>query len=740
MYKVSLAALCTAALVTACTGGNSSREDLASFVDQRIGTGDHGHVFMGANVPFGAVQLGPSSIPQTWDWCSGYHISDSTLIGFSHLHLSGTGIGDLGDISLMPTAGAVKHSRGVEAEGYGSGLWSYFSRANERYAPGYYATRVDRWGVDVELTTTKRVGLHKYTFPADAADTRVVIDLANGQAWDAPVEGYMKVTGESTVEGHRYSRGWAKDQKVYFAAEFSRPFTGVDLFEADSLVAGTELATRRLYAEAKFGAQTEPLYVKVAISPVSVENARENLAAELPGWDFEATKAAARTAWNAELSKVKIKTADPAVKRTFYTALYHTMIAPQLLSDVNGDYRGADGQGHKNDGFTNYTTFSLWDTYRAAHPLMTIIHPEKMPDMINTMLHIYKQQGKLPVWHLMGCETDCMVGNPAIPVVADAVLKGFGGFDRTLAYEAMKTSALLDERGLDLYREHGYIPFDQENESVAKTLEYALADWALAQVAKTEGKTEDFEYFDGRSRAYRHLLDPQTGFIRGKSADGKWHEPFSPFYSVHGRSDYTEGNAWQYTWLVPHDVEGLAAAFGGMEPFHAKLDSLFVAEGYMGPEASPDISGLIGQYAHGNEPSHHILYMYTMTGQPAKTADLVRRVLTELYHDRAEGLSGNEDAGQMSAWYVLSSLGFYQAEPAGGRYWFGSPIVDEATIEVGGGKRFVVKAPGNSAENRYIQSVTLNGAEYKKAYLDFKDMAAGGEVVLTMGSTPALWY
>jgi predicted alpha-1,2-mannosidase len=744
MYRVILSALCVAAFAVSCSSGGKvgdQSEDFAARVDQYIGTGDHGHVFMGANVPFGAVQLGPSSIPQSWDWCSGYHISDTTVIGFSHTHLSGTGIGDLGDISLMPTTGDVSHARGVEEEGYESGLWSYFSRVNEACAPGYYATRLDRWGVDVELTATARVGFHKYTFPADAADARVVLDLSNGQGWDAPTEGFIKMVDEITIEGYRYSQGWANDQRIFFVAEFSRPFSALNLYEGDTLLEGDSLTSQQVYAEALFGeVGSEPLYVKVALSPVSIENARENLDTELSGWDFDATKALAREAWNTELSKIKIKTSDQATMHTFYTALYHSMIAPSVFSDVNGDYRGADGKYYENDGFTNYTTFSLWDTYRAAHPLMTIIHPEKMPDIINTMLHIYQQQGKLPVWHLMGCETNTMVGNPAIPVVADAILKDFGGFDRELAYEAMKTSAMLDERGLDLYREYGYIPWDQYNESVATCLEYALADWALGQVAKAEGKTEDYEYFDGRSKAYRHYFDPTTRFLRGKSSNGEWHEPFNPFHSTHRFDDYTEGNAWQYTWLVPHDVEGLAAEFGGMDPFHAKLDSLFVVSGDMGENASPDISGLVGQYAHGNEPSHHILYLYTMTGQPHKTADLVRKVLSELYHDRPGGLSGNEDVGQMSSWYILSSLGFYQAEPAGGRYWFGSPIVDEAAINVGDGKTFTVKATDNSTENKYIQNITLNGMEYTKPYIDFTDIAAGGELVLTMGSEPAKWY
>ncbi len=733
----------TGAVIVSCThnGERQAGEDFTRYVDQYIGTGGHGHVFMGANVPFGAVQLGPTSIPEEWDWTSGYHGSDTTVIGFSHTHLSGTGIGDLSDISFMPTVGPVNHARGVESEGYESGMWSYFSHKDEYCSPGYYATHLDRWDVAVELTATARVGFHKYTFPVDAADARVVIDLENGQGWDEPVESYMRIAGDNTIEGYRFSKGWANDQKIYFVAEFSRSPLEFRLYDRNKTVEGDEHTSRQLYGEALFGETgSEPLYVKVAVSPVCIENARENLLTELPGWDFGRTIAEAKDAWNAELSKIRISTGDEAVKRTFYTALYHTMVAPSLFCDVNGDYRGADGENHTGADFTNYTTFSLWDTYRAAHPLMTIIHPEKMADMINTMLHIFQQQGKLPVWHLVGCETDCMIGNPAIPVVADAILKGFGGFDRELAYEAMKASAMLDERGLEYYKEYGYIPFDKYNESVATCLEYALADWALGQVALKEGWTEDYEYFDGRSKAYRHYFDPETRFLRGKSSKGEWREPFNPFRSTHREDDYTEGNAWQYTWLVPHDVEGLVAEFGDTEAFHAKLDSLFVVEGDLGAEASPDISGLVGQYAHGNEPSHHIIYFYTMTGQPWKSADLVRRVLRELYHDRPDGLSGNEDVGQMSAWYILSSMGFYQVEPAGGRYFFGSPIVDEAVIEVGGGRTFTMRAVNNSSENRYIQRVTLGGAEYKRPYIAFADIAAGGELTLEMGPQPALWY
>ena len=521
------------------------------------------------------------------------------------------------------------------------------------------------------------------------------------------------------------SEGWAKDQRVYFVAEFSEP---VKLEE-------NERDTIGIFSVAS---TNQPLLVKVGISAVSVENARENLQQELPGWNFASVVAKANADWNRELSKIAIKTQDERAKRIFYTALYHTMIAPSVFSDVNGEYRGADGKTHKGD-FTDYTTFSLWDTYRAAFPLMTLIQPEMQRDLAETMLHIFKQQGKLPVWHLMGNETDCMVGNPGIPVLVDIALKGFN-VDKKAVFEAVKASAMRDERGMGLLKKYGYIPcdLDPEKETVAKGLEYALADACIAKLAKQLGKTEDYKYFYKRSQSYRDFyFDKQTKFMRGVTSDHKFREPFDPFSTVHRQDDYTEGNAWQYVWLVPHDVHGLVAAFGGEKPFVSKLDSLFIVNGDMGAEASPDITGLIGQYAHGNEPSHHILYMYNYVGQPWKGADKIRYVLANLYHDDFDGLSGNEDVGQMSAWYILSSVGFYQVDPAGGRYVFGSPLFDEATLNVGNGKTFRVVAHNNSSENKYIQSAKLNGKPYTRSYIDFKDIVRGGTLEFVMGNKPS---
>ena len=733
---LALSLLC-AALAASCGTQTDSPPKYTRYVDPHIGSGGHGHVFVGANVPFGLVQLGPSNIPQTWDWCSGYHISDSTIIGFSHMHLSGTGIGDLGDVNLMPATGDVPLSRGTAGD-YRSGQYSLFRRATETVKAGYYAVRLDRYNIDVALTATKRVGFHKYTFPA-ATDAKVIVDLENGQAWDRPVEGFIVQENDTVVSGYRYSTGWANDQRVFFTAVFSKPLkrfvaTAPDESGSDAAV---EKKGEKIYGLAFFDMQEgEELYVKVALSPVSIGNAKLNMAAELPGWNFAQTVQQADEAWNRELSKITVETTDESLKRTFYTALYHTMIAPSEFCDVNGDYRSADGQTHAAEGFTNYTTFSLWDTYRAAHPLMTIIHPEKMNDVVNTMLAIYRQQGKLPVWHLMGCETDCMVGNPGIPVVADALLKGYSGFDHEQAFEAMRHSAMLDERGLKYLKEYGYIPYDKEEEGLAKCMEYAIADWSIAQAAQALNKPDDYRYFLRRSKSYVQYFDPATGFVRGRSSDGAFRPNFNPFESVHRDNDYTEGNAWQYTWLVPHDIPGLVELFGGHEPFIRKLDSLFIAEGSLGEHASPDISGLIGQYAHGNEPSHHIIYMYPYVGQPWKTADKVRETLSTMYHNNPDGLAGNEDVGQMSAWYVLSAIGLYQVEPAGGKYIFGSPIVDRAVIKVADGQTFTIEALNNSADNKYIQRVVLNGQPYEHYYINFRDIVNGGTLTFVMGNTP----
>lgn len=749
IYRKLILALCALGGVC-CAGPETSYTD---YVDPKIGSGGHGHVFVGANVPFGMVQLGPTSIPQSWDWCSGYHDTDSTVIGFSHTHLSGTGIGDLFDVTVMPVTGETKYARGSE-EDTESGLWSYADRTKEICRPGYYSVPLTRYGIKAEMTATNRVGLHRYTFPA-SEEAAIVFDLENGGCWDKATETAIEKCGENAIRGYRRSTGWAKDQKIYFYAEFSKAIRDFEIIDGT----GKDGEGLPLYARASFSTdEGEQLLLKVSLSPVSEEGARANMLAELPDWDFERTAAEADRLWNGELAKIRVESRDETAKKLFYTALYHTMTAPATFCDVDGSYRGADGQVHGDPGHASYSIFSLWDTYRAAMPLYTIFQPEIYADFVNTMLDICDEQGKLPVWHLAGCETDCMVGNPGIPPVADAIVKDMGGIDAKRAFAAIKLSAMRPDRGQDLRMKYGYIPCELFNESVAYELEYALADAAAALAAKklanaagnateaTGDATEaaaylaDAEYFAARSRSYREIFDAGLGFLRGKDSKGNFRKEYTPFFSSHRADDYCEGNGWQYTWLVPHDFQGLSECFGGRDRLLVKLDSLFILPSVIeGAESSPDISGLIGQYAHGNEPSHHIIYFYTMAGQPWKTADRVRQVLGELYRAEPDGLAGNEDVGQMSAWYVLSSLGFYQVEPASGRYWFGTPLFDRAEIAVEGGS-FVVSAPGNSAENRYIQSVTLNGKAYTKGYISHKDIAAGGELVLNMGPEPKIWY
>ena len=705
--KKKMGALMAAWLLSAA----AIAQNYTQYVDPLIGTGGHGHVFLGANVPYGMVQVGPTQHKRGWDWCSGYHYSDSVMVGFGQMHLSGTGIGDLGDIALLPSTVAGEKE-------------AAFSHRAERARPGYYAVTLNS-GVRVELTATCRVAFHRYSFPADVRKGYVLLNLNQGIGWDKMTKCHYEQTSPTEVTGFRLSTGWAKNQQVYFVAQFSQPMQ-LNRHEADSVAV---FETDVLDA---------PLMVKVGISAVSVENARANLQAELPAWNFREVAAEADKKWNGELSKISIETSDEHARRIFYTAMYHSMFAPSVYSDVNGDYRGADGKVYHGD-FKNYTTFSLWDTYRAAHPLMTIIHPEKQRDIAQTMLHIYEQQGKLPVWHLVGNETDCMVGNPGIPVLIDIALKGFD-VDKNKVLEAAKASAMRDERGMGLLKKYGYLPcdLDPEYETVAKGLEYALADAGIAKLAKQLGRTEDYKYFLKRSQSYKdHYFDKNTGFMRGKTSDGKFREPFDPFNSVHRQDDYTEGNAWQYAWLVPHDVHGLVQCFGGEKPFVAKLDSLFILEGKMGADASPDISGLIGQYAHGNEPSHHIIYMYNYVGMPWKAAPKLRQVMNTLYNDGIDGLSGNEDVGQMSAWYILSSMGLYQVEPAGGKYIFGSPLFNKVVVNVGGGKTFTIEAKNNSAKNIYIQSAKLNGKRYTRSYIDYKDIMKGGTLEFVMGDQPS---
>jgi predicted alpha-1,2-mannosidase len=708
---------------------------LTQYVDPYIGTGFHGHVFVGASVPFGAVQLGPTNISEGWDWCSGYHISDSTIIGFQHTHLSGTGIGDLGDISFMPTTGPINVYKGTVKD-QKSGYVSLFSHKDEVVKPGYYKVKLKKYDIGVELTASTRVGMHKYTFPASNS-AHILIDLQEGIGWDKPMETYIKQVDKNTICGYRFSKGWANDQRIYFTAVFSKPIKTFAVYDSTTSQKGTELKGAKVKGVISFATtKGEAVYAKVGISPVSAENAMLNIKAEIPGWDFNKVVADADAAWNKQFQKIVIKADSLSQMKKFYTAFYHTMIAPSIFNDVNGEYWGTDKKVHKNEGFNNVTTFSLWDTYRSNNPLSTIIHPEHVNDMINSMLAIYQQQGSLPVWHLMANETNCMVGYSAVPVVADALLKGYKGFDANLAYEAMKTTAMGDERGIKYVKKYGYIPADSSRESVSMGLEYAIDDWSLAQVAKKLGKTEDYAYFSKRGAYYKNYYDAKAGFMRGRLSQDAWRTPYSPFISIHETGDFTEGNGWQYTFLVPQDVEGLISMLGGVDKFNTKLDSLFIAEGDMGKFKSPDVSGLIGQYAHGNEPSHPMSYYYAYSGKPWKTAEKVRFILDDFYTDKPDGIIGNEDVGQMSAWYVLSAVGFYPVNPANGLYVFGSPVVNEATLQLQGNKKFHVVVKNNGPKNKYIQAMTLNGAGYTKTYIKHTDVMQGGELVITMGDKP----
>ncbi|MBQ0069292.1 MAG: GH92 family glycosyl hydrolase [Bacteroidales bacterium] len=707
--------------------------DYTQYVEPLIGSAGTGHVFVGANVPFGFVQLGPTSVPQEWPWCSGYNRCDSTVIGFSHTQLNGTGIGDLHDITVIPVVGKVRYARG-NVNDVQSGLWSYQDRKCEVAQAGYYKARLTRYNIDAELTATLRTGLHKYVFP-ESNESAIVFDLENGGGWDEVTSSYIKVINDSTIVGYRRSSGWSWNHPVFFKAVFSRPFKQAHQITNNEEIDSHELEAKAVYGRFDFNTNDgDVIMLKVGTSAVSIEGASLNLGAEQTGFEFDRVREEARNAWNNQLAKIQIETNSLSVKRCFYTALFHTMIAPSVMCDVDGSYHGSDHVNHSNPGFVNYTTFSLWDTYRAAHPLMTIIHPEMMSDIINTLVNIRKENGKLPIWHLMARETNCMIGYPGVPVVADAITKGFKGFNYEDAFEAMIHSTNLEERGQKWHRTLGYIPCDSmKAESVAFEMEYCLADWTVAQAALKLGKMAEYNQYLKRSKQYKRLFDKKTNFMRAVDGNGKFKEPFDPFIQRHQADEYCEGNAWQYTWLVPHDVNGLVECFGSKKKLLNKLDSLFVVTGDIGKEAAPDMSGFIGQYVHGNEPSHHIIYMYTMLGQPWKAAERVREVLTTMYNDGEEGLCGNEDVGQMSAWYILSAMGIYQVEPAGGRYYFGSPLLNKASIKVPGGK-FEIIAHNNSDKNIYIKSIRLNGKLYKKNYIDHRDIMAGGKLEFFMSN------
>ncbi len=710
-------------------GNTVTAQKLTSFVDPFIGSGSHGHVFVGASVPFGGVQLGPDNFYKGWDWCSGYNYQDSVIRGFAHTHLSGTGIGDLSDILIMPYTGTIKTDKGQETLP-ASGYASLFSHKDEQAKPGYYAVKLAN-GVAVKLTATERVGFHQYHFPA-GKQARVIIDLKEGIN-DRSTETFIEQVDDFTFKGYRASSGWAKTQLIYFAIKSSVPVKNFAVYNGDKLLKGKAAKDKAVKGLMSFDQAPELLQLKVGISPVSSENALANIEAEIPDWDFEHVVKLADDKWDKELSKLTVETDDTAEKKIFYTALYHTMINPSLFDDHNGDYRGTDKKVYTKTGFTNYSVFSTWDTYRATHPLFLLTQPKRVSDMINSMLAINDQQGRLPMWHLMGYETGTMVGMSSRQIVAEAYLKGIKGFDGEKAFNALKTSSMIDTLGLQYVQNLKPIPTDKESRPVAKGLEYAIGDGSIALMAKKMGKTKDYNYFKKRAENYKLYFDPSDKFLKGKRSDGSWAPSFDPLKSKNNL--YAEGNAWQYIWLAPQDIPGLIKLLGGEKAFNTRLDEFFTLP-YQEDGALADMTGLIGQYAHGNEPGHHVTYLYNYTGQQWKTAEKVRHIMKTMYHDRVDGIIGNEDCGQMSAWYVFSSLGFYPVFPASGVYAIGSPIFDRATINLEGGKKFTVETVNNSDKNIYVQHITLNGKKYENSYLLHSDLINGGKMIFTMGDRP----
>jgi predicted alpha-1,2-mannosidase len=708
----------------------AAQEDLTRYVNPFVGTGGHGHTYPGATRPFGMVQLSPDTRLTGWDGCSGYHYSDSIIYGFSHTHLSGTGISDYGDVLLMPTVGAVNLNaleNGAPEKGYAS----RFQHRNETASPGYYSVRLDDDNILVELTATERAGLHRYTFPA-SQEANIVIDLTHR---DKVLDSGLRITGRDTIVGWRRSQAWAKEQIIYFAIQFSHPFITSGIAVDDKLVDGLrEARGQTLKGYFRFDTGTAPqVLVRVGISAVDINGAWLNLAAELNHKSFEKVKAEAAAAWNAELNKITVTGGGTDQLTNFYTAMYHAMLAPNLFVDVDGRYRGRDLQIHKGENFQNYTVFSLWDTFRAAHPLYALIDQKRTRDFIKTFLVQYEQGGRLPVWELAANETDTMIGYHAVSVIADAAVKGIDGFNLNKAYQAMKQSAeLRDHRGLGAYIDNGFIAMEDERESVSKVLEYAYDDWCIAQVARMLARDDDYRRYIARAQSYKNLFDPVSGFMRPRT-NGNWIEPFDPREVTFA---FTEANSWQYTFFAPQDVSGLIRLMGGPRGFARKLDQMFAEESRTTGREQVDITGLIGQYAHGNEPSHHIAYLYNYAGEPWKTQARVRQIMDEFYKPTPDGLIGNEDCGQMSAWYVFSAAAFYPVTPGSTIYAIGSPLFPEVRFKFENGKSFVVKASGVSDRNVYIQSATLNGKAYAKSYLEHKDLVAGGELVFAMGPQP----
>ena len=727
---------------------SASNQALTQFVDVFIGTGGHGHTYPGASVPFGMVQLSPDTWTGGWDHCSGYHHDDTSIMGFSHTHLSGTGAADLLDILLMPGTGPVHTDPGTP-ENPSASYRSSFSHSQERAEPGYYSVFLKDYGIQAELTATARVGMHRYTFPADPT-SHFVIDLAHGVT-DPPQRMYtnvisseIRIVGNDTVTGGRRVKEWAPGRYIFFAMRFSKPFTTAEIFaESKPLGAsvreaqGTSLKCALHCPTAK----DEVIHVKVGISAVGVEGALRNLDAEVPGWDFDSVRRAAHEAWELELAKITIETSRLDHKKIFYTAFYHALVAPTLFSDVDEQYRGMDLEVHRLPaGARNYTTYSLWDTYRALHPMYTLVETERLPDMLNAMILMAEQSpAGVPVWPLQAVETGCMIGYHSAPVLAEAYVKKIPGVDYAKAYPLWRKRAMVDDyRGLGYYRKLGFIPCDLEDEAVSKTLEYAYDDWAVAHLARAAGSQEDYRQLLERSHNYKNVFDPSITFMRGRFADRSWASPFDPRGMGHSKKwrDFTESNSWQATFLNQHDLYEYMKLFGGEKVFVEKLDALFNQSSELPPDAPPDIAGMVGQYAHGNEPSHHIAYLYAYAGVPCKTQARVRMLLETMYKNDPDGLAGNEDCGQMSAWYIMSALGFYAVDPISGNYVFGSPLFDRATMALANGKTLVIQAQENAPDKPYVQSVTWDGKPYTKSWFSHAQIAQGGTIVMRMGAQP----
>ncbi len=687
-----------------------------------IGTEGDGNTFPGATMPFGAVQLSPDTGLEGPARYGSYKYNHNSIIGFSHTHLNGIGEPEYRDILMMPTVGEAQLIPG-DKDDPSTGYRSLFNHKNEIASPGYYSVLLDDYNVKVELTSTLRAGFHKYTFPkTDAAHIIIDLEFPGKDAEDL----IIKKVSDTEIEGMRRSHGWAYDQYVYFTAQFSKPFSSVNIF-VNNVIQHGQAEAKGKNVKAIINYQTdddEEILVKVGISAVSIDGARKNLLAEIPNWDFEEIVEKAKTAWNKELGKIEIEGGTKDQQTFFYTSMYHACMSPDIYMDVDGKYRGIDREVHQGNGFTNYTVFSLWDTFRALHPLFTIIDQQRTNDFIKSLLQKYDDGGRLPMWPLAGNYTDDMLGYHAVSVIADAYIKGIRGYDIEKAFEAVKHSAELDKLGLKYYKKLGYIPYDRQGESVSKTLEYCYDDWCISQMAREMGTKEEYELYHKRSQFYKNVFDNSSGFMRGKSLDRKWLAPFDPLTN----SAYTEGNAYQYMF-VPHDVSGLITLMGGDKKFSQWLDVLFTLE-------SEGCHKGFGQYEHGNEPSHHLAYLYNFIGESWKTQKWVNKILTELHPNAPKGLSGNDDCGQMSAWYILSSMGFYPVTPGQGIYVIGSPLFEKSTINLEDGKQFVIKANNISTNNIYIQSATLDGKPYSNSYLRHEDIMRGAELVFEMGAEP----